>query len=48
MAKAATNDDLSTREACKELSKKHVKGEKGTPFSHCVVDAAKLRREQHA
>lgn len=27
------------------MSKKHVKGVKGTPFSRCVVAAAKLRRE---
>jgi hypothetical protein len=27
-------------QACKGLSKKHVKGEKGTPFSQCVVEAA--------
>jgi hypothetical protein len=26
---------------CKGLSKKHVKGEKGTPFSRCVKAAAK-------
>lgn len=31
---------------CKEESRKHVKGEKGTPFSRCVVAAAKLQREQ--
>ena len=31
---------------CQTESKKHVKGEKGTPFSRCVVAGAKLRREQ--
>jgi len=47
MAKAATNDDLTPRQACKGLSKKHVKGEgKGTPFSRCVVAAAKLRNDE--
>ena len=25
---------------CKGLSKKHVKSEKGTPFSRCVTEAA--------
>ena len=28
---------------CHGQSKKHVKGQKGTPFSRCVVAAAKLR-----
>jgi hypothetical protein len=27
---------------CKGLSKKHVKGQKGTPFSQCVVALAKI------
>ena len=27
---------------CKDQSRKHVKGEKGTPFSHCVTAMAKL------
>ena len=30
---------------CKGLSKKHVKGEKGTEFSRCVKAAAKLRKD---
>lgn len=29
---------------CRGESKKHVKGEKGTEFSRCVVAAAKLKR----
>jgi hypothetical protein len=29
---------------CQGQSKKHVKGEKGTPFSRCVKAAAKLRQ----
>lgn len=29
---------------CKELSKKKVKGDKGTPFSQCVTAMAKLDR----
>lgn len=31
---------------CKDQSRKHVKGEKGTPFSRCVVGAAQLQKEQ--
>jgi Spy/CpxP family protein refolding chaperone len=38
----------SPHAACKDLSKKHTKGEKGTPFSRCVVEGAKLLREQRA
>ena len=30
---------------CQNQSKKHVKGEKGTPFSRCVSNGAKLLRE---
>lgn len=33
---------------CNDQSRKHVKGEKGTPFSRCVAGAAKLRKEQQA
>lgn len=32
--------------AASHLSKKHVKGEKGTPFSRCVTAMAKLASEQ--
>lgn len=32
---------------CQGKSKKHVKGEKGTEFSRCVVAAAKLQRDQN-
>jgi hypothetical protein len=46
MAKAATNDNVTPRKACKGLSKKHIKGEKGTPFSRCVTAAAKLRKTE--
>jgi hypothetical protein len=31
---------------CQGESKKHVKGEKGTPFSRCVSAAAKLKAAQ--
>jgi hypothetical protein len=43
MAKAATDDSLAPGQACKGLSKRHVKGERGTEFSRCVKAAAKLR-----
>jgi hypothetical protein len=33
---------------CRGLSKKHVKGEKGTPFSQCVKGVAQMRKEQAA
>ena len=32
---------------CQDQSKKHVAGEKGTPFSRCVAAGAKLLRDQH-
>lgn len=31
---------------CQNESRKHVKGEKGTPFSRCVAAAAKQRQEE--
>jgi hypothetical protein len=31
---------------CRGQSKKHVAGQKGTPYSKCVVAAAKLQKEQ--
>jgi hypothetical protein len=46
MAKAAKSESTSPREACKAMSKKHVKGEKQTPFSKCVSAAAKLKNDQ--
>jgi hypothetical protein len=33
---------------CQGQSKKHVAGQKGTPYSRCVVAAAKLKEEQDA
>jgi hypothetical protein len=33
---------------CQDQSKKHVAGEKGTPFSRCVSAAAKLKKAQQA
>jgi hypothetical protein len=46
MAKAANSERKTAKQACKGLSKKHVKGEKGTEFSRCVKAAAQLRRDQ--
>jgi hypothetical protein len=46
MAKAAHNDSVTAREACAALSKKHTKGEKGTPFSRCRVGVAQMRKDQ--
>jgi hypothetical protein len=46
MAKAAHDDSVTAREACKALSKKHTKGEKGTPYSRCRVGVAQMRKDQ--
>jgi hypothetical protein len=46
MAQVAADESVSPARACKGESKKHVKGEKGTPFSRCVAAAARLREEQ--
>jgi hypothetical protein len=43
MAKLGSGKTSNPARACKGLSKKHTKGEKGTPFSRCVRAAAKLR-----
>jgi hypothetical protein len=45
MAKAGHGQ--TPKSACASMSKKHVPGEKGTPFSRCVVAAAHLQRDQH-
>ena len=45
MAKVATGK-VNPTTACKTLSKKHVAGQKGTPYSRCVVAAAKLQKQQ--
>ena len=42
-AKLATGSTKSPAKACAGLSKKHVSGQKGTPYSQCVVAAAKLK-----
>jgi hypothetical protein len=47
MAKAANNERLTARQACKTMSKKHeAHGDKGTEFSRCVKAAAQLRKDQ--
>jgi hypothetical protein len=46
MAKLATGKTSSARTACAAESKKHVSGEKGTPFSRCVSAGAKLKADQ--
>lgn len=38
----------SPAKACTGMSKKHVAGSKGTPYSRCVSAAAKLLRERAA
>jgi len=54
MAKLANSDSDSNsnntnnpRTACKSESKKHVDGQKGTPFSQCVSAGAKLIHDQN-
>ena len=44
-AKKAPTTRKSAKAACKGLSKKHVKGTKGTPYSRCIVAAAQLRKQ---
>lgn len=46
MAKLANEQTSSPSKACKAESKKHVDGQKGTPFSKCVVAGAKLLNDQ--
>ncbi len=47
--RAANQPNLTAKQACKELSKKHTPhGDKGTPFSRCVVTVAQQRKEEAA
>ena len=46
MAKLANGKTSSPRTACKTLSKKRAEGDKGTPFSRCISEGAKLLRKQ--
>jgi hypothetical protein len=41
--KAAQAARKSAKRACKGLSKKRVKGKKGTPYSRCIVAASKRK-----
>ena len=43
---AAKSEAKAAKQACKGLSRKHVKGEKGTPFSRCVKAAAQARKAE--
>jgi hypothetical protein len=46
MARLGSGQTDSPSKACRHLSKKHVTGTKGTPFSRCVSAAAKLQNDQ--
>jgi hypothetical protein len=53
--RAANQPDMTARQACKDLKKKHDQsgrhtphGEKGTAFSRCVKAVAQQRKEEHA
>jgi hypothetical protein len=48
MAKAATSPKTTPSAACKGFSKEHLAGQKGTPFSRCVVAAAQVKKDQSA
>ena len=45
LAKLAKGTATNPARACKALSRKHLAGQKGTPFSRCVSAAAKLQRD---
>ena len=47
MAKLGTGSTTSPGTACAAMRKKHVLGQKGTPFSNCVSGGAKLLKNQH-
>lgn len=44
-AKANARAKKAAKRACKGLSKKKVKGKKGTPYSRCIVAAAQRRKQ---
>jgi uncharacterized membrane protein len=47
--RAANQPNLTAKQACRGLSKKHTPhGDKGTPFSRCVVSVAQQRKEEAA
>jgi hypothetical protein len=37
----------SPAKACKSMSKKHIAGQKGTPYSQCITAAARLKASEH-
>jgi hypothetical protein len=45
MRRLARGDARTPAAACRRLSKKHVKGRKGTPFSRCVRGGKRLRAD---
>jgi hypothetical protein len=46
LAQAGKDDSTNGREACNDLSKRHVEGEQGTAFSRCVRDVAQMRQDE--
>ena len=48
MAKLADHKTRDPHVACKDESKTHVKGEKGTAFSRCVVAGNRLLKAQRS
>jgi hypothetical protein len=44
---STSNNGKAYGRLCQSESKKHVAGQKGTPFSQCVSAAAKLRGDQN-
>lgn len=44
-ARADARARKAAKRACKGLSKKHVKGTKGTPYSRCIVAASQRRKQ---
>jgi hypothetical protein len=45
MRRLSTGDAKSPAAACRRLSKKHVNGRRGTPFSRCVRGGKRLRAD---
>jgi hypothetical protein len=46
MAKLANGSATNPAKACADESKKHVAGQRGTPYSVCVSGANKLLKQQ--
>jgi hypothetical protein len=47
MAHLAKGTSKSPAKACSTLSKKHVKGQRRTPYATCVVAGAQLLKTAH-